>query len=150
VCHLWAECVQQRLDNGKVRRDPGKIKNSLKVSQGHPAQFVMVLQRMGLTLDDFRLPDPHAGPLVQPPATGGFGRQLRPQQDPDAQFLQELPVQRGLTFFAGFHLAPRELPESGKLLGGRPPCHQQAGRIVQRVENCCANYLNLFTHCPSL
>lgn len=150
MCHLWAEGVQQSLDDREIGRNPGKVEHGLEVCESHPAQFVMVLERMWFALDDFCMPDPHAGPLVQPPPSGYFSRQLRPQPDPDAQFLTEFTVQRGLAFFAGFHLAAGELPESGKLLRSRPPRYQQAGRMFQRVENCSANYLYLFSHRPSL
>ncbi|BAS08347.1 inner membrane transport protein YdhP [Arthrobacter sp. Hiyo4] len=66
----------------------------------------MVFERLGIAVGNLREPHPHAGPLVQPPASCRPGGELRPQTDLHTQFFPEFPVQRGLAFLTGVHFPP--------------------------------------------
>lgn len=110
----------------------------------------MVFERLGIAVGNLREPDPHAGPLIQPPTSCRPGGEFRPQTDLYAQFFPEFPVQRGLAFLTGVHFPAGKFPEPSELLGSSPPGHQHAGRVRQRVHYCSANYLYQSTHRPSL
>lgn len=140
------EFVQECLDDGKIGGDPGQRQHLRAVTEPDPAQLVVILQGTGLSFDKFRTPDPHRGPRVERPASGGSRLQFRAEPDPDAQFFQQFPVQRRFGRLTGLHLAAGELPHAGKLRRGRAAGHEEPPRFGQGVQYCAANDANESSH----
>ena len=66
----------------------------------------MVLERPRFAVGNFREPDPHRGPVVQRPPGGLRSSSSVPRTDGDAEFLQELAVQRAFGGLPGSTLPP--------------------------------------------
>jgi hypothetical protein len=67
--------------------------------------------------------------------------QFAPQPDLYSEFFAEFPVKCGLRLLARFNFSAREFPETGELLGGAAPGHQNRGGICQGVQHSSANYV---------
>ena len=137
---------KQGFYDGEVRRDPWQSQDLGRVAEVEPAQFVVILQRLGLSPSQFGEPDPHRRLVVERPARGGFCRQLGPEPHQYAQFFAELAVQGVFGCFAWLHFSARELPHAGKLRRRRAPRHKEQARFGQGVHYCAANDANESSH----
>ena len=140
--------VQQRLDNREISRDPWQTQHLIAVADVDPAQLIMVLQGVRITVEQFREPHAHRSALIERPAVGGPAFQFGAKPHANAKLFEQLSVQGVLGRLARLDLAAGELPHSGEVRGRRPPRHKQPVGFGQGVQYCAAYNTNESSHAP--